>query len=204
MTVAFFNDKDSASCDSADTSKALILTTATIPASYTCFNFSDIFSQSNTTGSSNGSTHFFNPDQLQYPNRVDWLISQLDNYDSKANYSRVWYEQNSEVGNVDEGEEARWVLYLYAFDDCKQLGPGDDYEVDDYPWYETSCQTKEGGQCRTVPNTIKSFALNRADKYNKGHGGCETWAYLGSATRTGGWSMGPVIVAVCAAVFSLL
>jgi hypothetical protein len=206
MTVAFSSDKDSTSCDSpdtSDTSKALILTTSTIPASFTCFNISDIFSQSNTTGSRNGSTLFSNSEPLDHPNRVDWLVSHPDNYDSNANYSRVWYEQNSEIGKVEDGVDARWVFYVYAFEDCKQVG-GDGFDMNKYPWFETSCQTKEGGQCRTVPNAIKSFGLNRAEDYNKGHGGCETWAYMGAATRLEGLSMGLVGTAVCATVFLLL
>lgn len=203
MTVAFFSDKDSTSCDSADTSKAILLTTSTIPASFTCFNISDVFSQSNTTGSQNGTTPFSNPDQLDQPNRIDWLIHNLDNYDSNVNYSRVWYEQNSEIGKVEEGVDARWVLYVYPFEDCKQTG-GDSFDKDKYPWFETSCQTKEGGQCRTLPNAIKSFGLNRAEEYNEGHGGCEAWAYMGAAPRLKGWSLGLVGTAVCATVFLLL
>jgi hypothetical protein len=187
MTVAFFSDNDSSSCESADTSKALVLTTSTVPASFTCFNTSDLFSQSNTTGSHNGSTPFSYPDQLELPNRIDWLISNLDNWDSNANYSRVWFEQYGPGGKIEEGAEGRWVFYIYPFEDCEQVG-GDAFDEDKNPWFENSCQTKEGGQCKTVPNTIKSFALNKADDYNKGHGGCETWAYMGAATRLEGWS----------------
>ncbi|OAG07506.1 uncharacterized protein CC84DRAFT_1076306, partial [Paraphaeosphaeria sporulosa] len=182
ITVAFFNDSDSTSCDSADTSKALVLTTRTIPASFVCFNVSDLFTQSNTTGFSNGSTPYSHPEQLELPNRVDWLISNLDNYDSNANYSRVWYEQNGPTGKVEEGVNGQWVFYIYAFEDCKQVG-GDAFDQNKNPWFENSCQTKDGGQCRTVPNTIKSFGLNKADEYNKGHGGCATWAYMGDAKR---------------------
>jgi hypothetical protein len=203
ITVAFFSDNDSTSCDSADTSKALILTTSTIPASFTCFNLGDIFSQPNTTGSQNGTAPLQNPELLDHPNRVDWLVNHLDNYDSDANYSRVWYEQNSAVGKVEEGVDARWVFYVYAFEDCLQVG-GDAFDTDKYPWFETSCQTKEGGQCRTVPNTIKSFGLNKADDYNIGHSGCETWAYMGAAAHLEGWSMGLYSTAMCATLFLLL
>jgi hypothetical protein len=138
---------------------------------------SDIFSQSNTTGFANGTTPFV-PGTIDLLNGVDWVVSNLDNYDSNTNYTNVWYEQNQVTGKVEEGVNGRWVFYTYAFEGCQQLGK-EHFDHDKNPWFETSCQTKDGGQCRTVPNPIKSFALNLATDYNKGHGGCETWAYMG-------------------------
>ncbi|KAF1965687.1 hypothetical protein BU23DRAFT_438861, partial [Bimuria novae-zelandiae CBS 107.79] len=172
ITVAFF--PSSSSCDPNNTSSALTLTTSTIPAPFTCFDVSSLFSSSNTTGFSPGDTPFSNPDELPTPNGVYWSVDGLDNYDANANYTR-----NSSTGKVEVGKDAHWVFYMYAFEDCMQLG-GDDFDMKDYPWFETSCQTKEGGQCREVPRTIKSLALNTAERYDVRHGGCETWAYLGS------------------------
>lgn len=187
FTVAFFSNEDSTSCDSADTSKGIVLTTRTVPASFTCFNVSDVFSQSNITGFANSSTPIY-PEDRDHPNGVDWFISNLDNYDSNANYTNMWYEQNGANGKIEEGVNGRWVLWTYQFEDCQQLGE-EPFDYSKNPWFETSCQTKDGGQCRTVPDSIKSFALNLPGGYNKGHESCETWGYMGNARRSEAWSV---------------
>lgn len=199
ITIALFSDTDSPSCNKddtkpPDTSKALVLTTNSVTLSFTCFNTSDIFSQPNTTGSTNGTTSWVEGTKEDLADHVDWLIKGLDNFDSTANYSHVWYEQNSHLGQVEEGLNARWVLYFYAFENCQQISPvgskSEDTPAKDNPWFETSCQTKGGGQCRELPKSVKSFALNKADEYNAGHGGCAKWAFLGGAAHTQGmWSI---------------
>ncbi|CAG9948333.1 unnamed protein product [Clonostachys rosea f. rosea IK726] len=178
LTVAFFSNELGGSCDINATTNRLALTTQTIPNSYTCFNVSDIFSQSNTTGFTNATQHVYNTDE---PNGIFWRLESEGSYDSQTNYSRVWYEQYA-PGNIQVGENASWVVYFYAFPDCKQLDPEkEDADPDLNPWFEDSCQTEPGGQCRTTPYSIRSFAINSAEDYNKGHGGCETWAYQGSS-----------------------
>ncbi|KAM0428875.1 hypothetical protein ACHAPT_006675 [Fusarium lateritium] len=188
LTVAFFADDEEDSCqaDNANkTSKGLVLTTSDLPSAYTCFNLSDIFSQSNDTGFKNATSRVYDLDfNLIEPNGVNWLLRNRDNFDSKTNYSRVWYEQVNVTGEIEAGKDAPWVFYVYAFDDCIQTG-GDDYPYEEWPWFENSCQTEIGGQCRTVPYSIKSFAIHHSSGYNKVHGGCEEWAFLGAATRFG-------------------
>ncbi|KAJ3538277.1 hypothetical protein NM208_g5976 [Fusarium decemcellulare] len=182
LTIAFFSDSQEDSCQSNDTSKGLVLTTDSIPTSYTCFNVSDIFSQSEKVGFQNGTMPVRGGDgQFVEPNGVHWLLEKADNFSSKTNYSRVWYEQTSPDG---VGEDGSWVFYVYAFEDCEQIVDGDYVDSDRFPWYETSCLTERGGQCRTLPYSIKSFAINKAASYNKNHGGCEEWAYKGSKAST--------------------
>ncbi|KAL6410866.1 hypothetical protein AUP68_07298 [Ilyonectria robusta] len=84
---------------------------------------------------------------------------------------------------MEAGEDAPWVFHIYAFLDCQQIVDGDNVGQDDSPWFETSCQTNEGGQCQTVPYSIKSFAINSAVDYNDQHGQCEAWAYKGGAAK---------------------
>ncbi|KAJ3546616.1 hypothetical protein NM208_g1921 [Fusarium decemcellulare] len=183
LTVAFFANEEESSCQANDTSKGLVLTTSSIPTGFTCFNVKDIFSQSNDTGFQNATQRIYDSNwNLLEPNGIHWLLRNRDDFDSKANYSRTLYEQVNETGEIAAGEAATWVFYIYAFEDCAQVG-GEEYEYEDYPWVETSCQTKEGGQCQTLPYSIKSFGINSATEYNHAHGQCEIWALMGASTR---------------------
>lgn len=122
--------------------------------------------------------------KLVEPNGVHWLLRNRDNFDSKANYSQVWYEQVNQTGEIKAGEDSPWVFYVYAFEDCQQnRGKGEPHEA--WPWFENSCQTEIGGECRTVPYSIKSFAIHPSVEYNVRHDGCLEWAFLGAAPRFG-------------------
>lgn len=115
---------------------------------------------------------------------MSWLIRNKDHYDPKANYSNVWFRQVNTSETRHEGKAASWVFYTYAFPDCEQQHhdkDGEHTDPKDTPWFETSCQTSDDGQCKLTPNPIVSFYINKADKYNPTHGGCEKWAYMGSA-----------------------
>ncbi|RSL65937.1 hypothetical protein CEP54_004011 [Fusarium duplospermum] len=189
ITVAFFADEEEDACQANDANKTttgLVLTTSDLPSAYTCFNLSDIFSQSNDTGFMNATWRVYDSDyDLREPNGVHWLLRNRDNFDSKANYSRVWYEQVNQTGEIKAGEDSPWVFYIYAFEDCEQMMAGTDDPYEKWPWFENSCQTEIGGECRTVPYSIKSFAIHQSLAYNIGHGGCEEWAFLGAAPRVG-------------------
>jgi len=67
---------------------------------------------------------------------------------------------------------------MYAFGDCVQSSGFED-AYDDWPWFETSCQTKYEGECQQVPKPIRSFAIGPGDDYSTIHGRCEVWARLG-------------------------
>ncbi|KAL2687833.1 hypothetical protein Neosp_005402 [[Neocosmospora] mangrovei] len=170
ITVAFFADDEEDSCqaDNANrTTTGLVLTTFDLPSAYTCFNVSDIFSQSNDTGFMNATSKVYDSGyDLREPNGVHWLLRNQDNFDSKANYSRVWYEQVNQTGEIKAGEDAPWVFYIYAFEDCQQMLAGSEDSSEEWPWFENSCQTEIGA-------------------YNIRHGGCEEWAFLGAAPRFG-------------------
>ncbi|KAF4468341.1 hypothetical protein FALBO_4776 [Fusarium albosuccineum] len=165
LTVAFFTDGQEESCTAKDTSKGLILTTPTIPTELTCFNLTDVFSQSNDTGFQEALEPLEDKSS-----GVNWLLQNRDDFDSKANYSQI------------RGEVAAWVLYVYAFPNCQQIVNGDNVDADDYPWFESSCQTHEGGECQGVSYPTKSFAIVSTNKEGK----CEAWATQGSATKFSG------------------
>ncbi|XWX02406.1 hypothetical protein V2A60_010443 [Cordyceps javanica] len=202
LTIALFPDQLGDSCNANDISGTVSLTTSSVPVVYTCFNVSDIFSQGNSTGFQNSTSNVYDSHgEIEQPNGVAWSLQNQNLYDAKANYSRVWYSQ-ANVSEIKEGKDAPWVFYTYAFPDCRQLGEGHPEKGAD-PWFETSCQTSKDGQCRSTPGPIVSFAINRADSYNKGHGGCETWARLGAAARPG-QGVGSTVVVVASLVAIML
>ncbi|KAF5006181.1 hypothetical protein FDECE_7422 [Fusarium decemcellulare] len=177
LTVAFFTDDQEESCTAKDTSEGLILTTSSIPTELTCFNLTDIFSQSNDIGFQEALEPLEDKSS-----GVDWLLQNRDDFDSKANYSQIRYELLNKTTEDESGEVAAWVLYVYAFPNCQQIINGDNVDADDYPWFESSCQTQEGGECQGVSYPIKSFAIVSTNREGK----CEAWAKQGSATKFSG------------------
>ncbi len=196
--MAFFPDSQGAACDANDISKAITLTTDSVPNVYTCFNMSDLFGGNSSSGFQNATSRVYDSKgNVLQPNGVAWQLGNLDQYDAGANYSRTWYDQRN-FTDAKEGKDAPWVFYVYAFPDCQQLGSKDE-EPEDSPWFETSCQTGSDGQCRTTPRPIRSFAINEAADYNVGHKGCEAWAKMGDASAATPGS-GKVLLAVAGVV----
>ncbi|OIW34868.1 hypothetical protein CONLIGDRAFT_28360 [Coniochaeta ligniaria NRRL 30616] len=192
ITVAFFPDSEEATCNQNDIANAASLTTRTIPTSWICFNLTDLFSQPSDTGSKNGSQYA----QPKPYHGVDYLLSNRDSYKADANYTNVWHQQVNITGNTEPGTDGAWVLYTYAFADCLPYG-GDDFEQDEWPFFETSCQTKREGECRQLPKGVKSFAIGPAKAYNARHGGhCEVWARLGGASVVNPRTAALLVVAV--------
>ncbi|KAF4998955.1 hypothetical protein FGRMN_2754 [Fusarium graminum] len=174
VTVAFFTDEQEGYCNSKDTSKGLILTSSDTPTEYTCFNITDIFSRSNNTGFQHSWQQWISKDS-----GMNWTIYNRDELDanSNASYSHIRVELLDLTTEDQTGEDSPWVLYTYAFPDC-QLLIGNHVQQD-YPWYEASCQTEEGGECQHALKPIKSFAIRTRNPKE----GCKTWAELGSASR---------------------
>lgn len=183
--MAFFAD-DGDSCQD-DPSQGISLTTGTIPYDYTCFNLSGIFSQSLDSGHQNASDNLHGEGTLSSDgegNGISWWLHNQGSFDSNANYSGVWYEQVNLTGEIKAGEDARWAFYIYPLDDCEQIALGADQDdLYKYPWFETSCQTEKGGQCQTVPYSIRSFAIANSQLYYEDLGPCDEWALLGETTR---------------------
>ena len=130
--MALFDDSQGDSCGANDISNAIALTTSSVPVSTTCFNVSDIFSRSNnsTTGFQNGAPHYH--DVGDQRNGVAWLLQNQHLYDSKANYSCVWYSQ-SNSSKVEPGKAGKWVFYTYALPNCEQLAEGRPSRPNDHP-----------------------------------------------------------------------
>jgi len=197
--VAFFPTSEEATCKQDNIANAVSLTTDTIPTGYVCFNLTDLFTQS----SDNGSKGLWHSSKNTSSQGVDYLLSNRGSYNANANYTNVWYQQVDQASNTKPGADGTWVFYTYAFADCIQNG-GDAYELNDFPWFETSCQTKDAGECQQLPKTVKSFAIGPADKYNVNHRGCEVWATMGDASTLNRRTSALLAVAITIAAFLML
>ncbi|KAI8665541.1 hypothetical protein NCS56_00990200 [Fusarium sp. Ph1] len=132
-------------------------------------------------GAGNLTVAFFTNDQEELSG-VNWLLQNRDGFDSKANYSQIRSELLNKTTEDESGEVSAWSLYVYAFSNCQQITDGDNVDADDFPWFESTCQTEKGGECQGVLYPIKSFAIVSTNKEE----GCEAWAKQGSAARVGG------------------
>lgn len=199
--MAFFPSSEEATCKQDNIAKAASLTTNTIPSGFVCFNLTDLFTQP----SDNGSQGVWKIPDDTPSQGVDYLLGNRDSYNADTNYTNVWYQQVNQTGDGDtnSGADGTWVFYTYAFADCVQNG-GDAFDPKDYPWFETSCQTKDGGDCQQLPQPLKSFAIGPAASYNAGHGKCEVWAKLGAASILNGRTSALVAVAVTMAAFFMV
>lgn len=195
LTVAFLPTSEEATCEQNNIANAVSLTTDTVPTHYVCFNLTDFFSQANDTGTKNGSKW----SSSEVYQGVEYTLGNRRSYNPDANYTNVWYQQVKLGGDVKPGAEGDWVFYMYAFENCIQTG-GDDYEYDDWPWFETSCQTKDVGECQQVPKPIRSFAIGTGDYYNSIHGKCEVWARLGEGASM--WNRQTAALLVIAATMA--
>ncbi|KFZ13716.1 hypothetical protein V501_03558 [Pseudogymnoascus sp. VKM F-4519 (FW-2642)] len=197
ITVSFFPTSEKATCKQDNIANAVSLTTSSIPTGYVCFNLTDLFTQPSDTGSQ---IVWKIPDDAPTQG-VDYLLSNRASYNTDTNYTNVWYQQVNQTGDIKPDADGTWVLYLYAFADCIQNG-GDAFDLNDFPWFETSCQTKDGGECQQLPQPVKSFAIGPAAKYNAGHGQCEVWAKFGGAEMLN--RRGPALLVVAATMSAFL
>lgn len=201
FNAAFFPTADEATCQEGDLDAALVFSTTDVPRAFTCFNLTDLFSGRRDSGFQNDSKadspDVGQDDDSAPPKGVEWELWNRDAFDAGTNYTNVWFRQQNLTGDAEEGGAGRWVFYTYAFEDCEQVG-GDDFEPDEYPWFESSCQTAKEGSCQTLPQTVKSFALGPADNYNEMHGGCEAWAEMGAAPQLA--PRGPAVAALAAGI----
>lgn len=161
----------------------LILTTDTIPRALTCIALENMWVGDNDSGflpDNSSHTVIYNPrvDQSKLPPPgIHWTIpSSSAEYDASQNYSSIWFEQRNatDQGESEEGEDGRWVVTTYANPSCDRI------KVEETPWYETSCQTSEDGQCESVPYNIKSIGIRPYFPYE--FNDCQTWAKVGAAS----------------------
>jgi hypothetical protein len=199
FTVSFFPTPEEAICKQGNIANAISLTTSTIPTGYVCFNLTDLFTQPSDNGSQDVSKI---PDDAPTQG-ADYLLSNRASYNANTNYTNVWYQQVNQTGDIKPDADGTWVLYIYAFENCIQ-NRDDAFAPKDFPWFETSCQTKDGGECQQVPQPVKSFAIGPAAKYNVGHGQCEVWAKIGGAGTLNRRGSALLVVAATMVAFLVL
>ncbi|KAL2075406.1 hypothetical protein VTL71DRAFT_349 [Oculimacula yallundae] len=196
ITVSFFPQDDELACQANNISNAITLTSNSLAPSYfTCFNLNDLFTQgpSNTTYQG-----ILPPGNIT---RIEYALRNGASFDTNTNYTRVWYDL---AGSGSESEEEPAVMgshtfYSYAFPDC--MRKDHPLNVKDNPWFSTNCQSRSGGECKSVPHTIRSFAILAASGNASESRECEK---SGSAPASGHSSSIAVAVAAAAALFLVL
>ncbi|KAK4085063.1 uncharacterized protein Triagg1_53 [Trichoderma aggressivum f. europaeum] len=205
LAIAFFPDSQGDSCKANDISRAIALTTLTIPEANTCFNMSDIFSKNSSSGfqqskqqGGGGST----------PWGVDWDLINQDLYDENANYTHTWVRMVNEL-IPQEGRTSQWFYEQYTLPDCQDVRLGDE-KSDDVPFYWINCQTDKHGSCKTATYPIGSFAVWRTVNYDEHEGDehegdddCRRWTEFGAASTArinAGWLMAALVMAIVVVV----
>ncbi|KAL7803527.1 hypothetical protein V8C44DRAFT_344002 [Trichoderma aethiopicum] len=201
ITFAFFPSDHGDACSSYDISKAITLTTESLPVQqYTCFNMSDIFSQNKSTGFQHLRSK---SDRHKLPGGVYWSIDNQELYDPNANYTWTWLKMGSaQLASEDPmgPQLSAWIFYQYTLADCEQVRPGDD-AGDATPWSMTDCGTPDEGLCMSASRPIRSFAINSLGDRVHREGGCWGWETFGNAAATStNVHIGGLLVAAVAAL----
>ncbi|KAL6694036.1 hypothetical protein J3F84DRAFT_378419 [Trichoderma pleuroticola] len=200
LAIAFFPDSQGDSCKAKDISRAITLTTLTVPEANTCFNMSDIFSMNSSSG-------FQKPKQQggggPTPWGVSWDLINQDLYDENANYTHTWVRMVSELV-PHEGRTSWWFYEQYTLPDCQDVRLGDE-KSDDVPFYWINCQTAKDGLCKTAAYPIGSFAVWRTVNYDdhEGDDDCRRWTEFGAASTArinAGWLMAALVMAMLVVV----
>ncbi|THW90557.1 hypothetical protein D6D15_04483 [Aureobasidium pullulans] len=164
---------------------------AMIPYYSVCFNLDELFTENNNTGIVQQS------EILQSrPTNFSWSASGNENYNLLANYSQVWYQQTNITGKIGAGQDAARQLSVYSGRDCHSINGSELRTLE--PWIGWTCQSEAGGQCDTVPISIKSFLIADASSINNGYPKCWDDAVMGGASRArvaSLWIVGVVLVA---------
>ncbi|KAH6669687.1 hypothetical protein F5X68DRAFT_142274 [Plectosphaerella plurivora] len=163
------------------------LTTRTVPRHAVCIDIEELFTSDSRTGFLNDTAS----DRITYGDSVDesklpppgieWYIPNgSGQFDASKNWTNIWFEQRNQTndGKSEEGKDGRWIVTTFANNECIMTN------VTETPWYQTSCQTSEDGQCESLPYSIKSIAMRPFDARNGDfRDGCQEWAKVGAAAN---------------------
>ncbi|KAG9674966.1 hypothetical protein KCU99_g9310, partial [Aureobasidium melanogenum] len=186
LTLRFFPESQAGRCGYSNSSEALTFTTESVPLKGLghCFNLADIFQGNSSQGFVNqtanlgyGSGYTGEPGQAG----IHWQVSNMDKFDTQANYSSVLYHQyNPDVNDKENapGTYAARTVFLYPGQGCTEL-PDQSKEL--LPWYGLSCWTETEGICDTLPYKVASFSIQAEDDADQQHGKCLVFAELGGA-----------------------
>ncbi|THX55500.1 hypothetical protein D6D06_04855 [Aureobasidium pullulans] len=100
------------------------------------------------------------------------------------------------MGKIGAGQDAARQLSVYSGRDCHSINGSELQTLE--PWIGWTCQSEAGGQCDTVPISIKSFLIADASLINNGYPKCWDDAVMGGTSRArvaSLWMVGVVVVA---------
>jgi hypothetical protein len=156
LTIGFYPDRANGTCvDGAGIPAGAIgLKTPSYNFNEVCFNLDELFSQNNDSGWARPSTQY----QLQ---PFQWgikytLINRLS-FNVDTSYTGVFIEstnttqQSGPVG-AEAGKNSARRVQVFEQRNCADIGTQ----------WETTCQTRKGGQCHRANSTFKSFRIGRA------------------------------------------
>ncbi|KAL2071908.1 hypothetical protein VTL71DRAFT_13143 [Oculimacula yallundae] len=179
-TIGFFPESDKASCKAHNVANAITFSTGDAPGGPVCFNLPDLFGRqlNFTVPKFVGQTR---PDQI-----VNYTLSNAASYNPNTNYTRVWYDLNTvnpRGPNAEGGGWSPWTLTTYTIRDCSDYGS--EFQGGLGRYADTSCRTKDGGDCEEVPLGVRSFRIFSNSLAQQQGGGdtpkCETWKVWASA-----------------------
>lgn len=161
MTLRFFTESQTDSCDCDNSRNALTCTTSSIPFTSYSFDIKDLFG-------GNGSSGFVDQiknvaSSVSYVGDVGirWQLLNKENFSRDANYSSMLYQQyvanpSSDAQKPGNSAPHRGIT-VYVGKNCSENDPNDKSIAGLFPEYYLNCLTDEKGSCGTTPFKIASF-----------------------------------------------
>ncbi len=180
FTITLYPSNVEDSCESGGKG-GITITTETVPRYMTCIDIDKIFGGDESVGFINDDSTY----NITYGDHVDpdipplgihWYIpSDSADYDARKNWTNIWFEQRNQTndGVSEEGENGRWVVTVWPTTNCERSVSSQT------PWFKTSCQTSQHGQCESVPYSIKSIGIR--PPLPSDFQDCQVWAKAGGA-----------------------
>lgn len=208
LTVKLYPSDEGDECQ-ASASGGLSFTTRDVPSDdFVCIDIEQMFRPDRYYGSDNDTSRSGNSSDFEHyekcddrycadPPGIDFhILDDSGDYDSGKNWSNLWFKQINEsmYGGPQEGEDGRFIINTYANKGCIRVNSTEE------PWYKSSCQTGNGGQCESTPYSIRSIEVRYFLEHD--FGDCQTWAKIGAAS--GLTTRAPAALVVVLAFFLLL
>ncbi|KAG9524356.1 hypothetical protein KCV07_g1882, partial [Aureobasidium melanogenum] len=175
LTVTF-SDHESGTCANTTQGQGITFSTYMVPYTSVCFNLDDLFAENNHSGVIQQGLAL----QSQ-PTNFSWSAFGNENYDSQANYSQLWYQQENVTGKIGAGQDAARQLSVYSGRNCHSINGSEPRTLE--PWFGWTCQSEVGGQCDQVPISIQSFLIADASSINSGYPKCWDAALMGETSK---------------------
>jgi hypothetical protein len=148
------------------------LTTPSYNIDKTCFNIDELFSQGNDSGWKHVYQGVDIPPQYW---GVNYTLANRELYQPGFNYTGVWIRStNITDKGPGAGQNSGRMVRVYEGRDC----------VDTSTYYRLTCQTQDGGQCRSTQGSFKSFSLDDAYPFIQAQGKCDSFAVFNNTAAS--------------------